>query len=62
LTQKQIANKRKIALRRYERLESGQRSLSGTSFRVGIMLCALLNIEPRQLLEAIEAVMAKNNL
>jgi transcriptional regulator with XRE-family HTH domain len=54
LTQRQIADECGITLRQYQRLESGQRSLSGTSFRVGMALCELLDIDPHRLLESTE--------
>ena len=46
LTQQEIANRAKINIRQYQRLESGERSLNSTSFRVGLNVCYALKIDP----------------
>ena len=50
LTQQQVADKAGILIRQYQRLESGERSLDSTSFRIGLNVCYALQIDPRFLL------------
>ena len=47
LTQQQVADKAGILIRQYQRLESGERSLDSTSFRIGLNVCHALQIDPR---------------
>ena len=47
LTQQQVADKAGILIRQYQRLESGERSLDSTSFRIGLNICHALQIDPR---------------
>ena len=47
LTQQQVADKAGILIRQYQRLESGERSLDSTSFRIGLNVCYALQIDPR---------------
>lgn len=46
LTQQQVADKANIQLRQYQRLESGERSLSGASMRIGLCVLAVLKLDP----------------
>ena len=46
LTQQQVADKAKIQLRQYQRLESGERSISSASMRIGLAVCAVLKLDP----------------
>ena len=52
LTQQQVADKAGILIRQYQRLESGERSLDSTSFRIGLNVCYALQIDPRFYCEA----------
>lgn len=46
LTQQQVANRAGVNIRQYQRLESNERSLTGTSFRIGLNICRALKIDP----------------
>lgn len=46
LTQQQVANKAKILLRQYQRLESGERNLTSASARIMLSVCAVLKLDP----------------
>ena len=46
LTQQEVADKAKIALRQYQRFESGERSMSSASLRIGLSICHVLKLEP----------------
>ena len=46
LTQQQVADKAKIQLRQYQRLESGERSFLGASARIMLSVCAVLKLDP----------------
>ena len=46
LTQQQVADRAGINIRQYQRLESNERSLAGTSFRIGLNICRALKIDP----------------
>lgn len=50
LTQSQVAEHCHITLRQYQRLESGERSLTSTSVHVGVAICDLLNLDIHELL------------
>ena len=52
LTQQQVADRAGILIRQYQRLESGERSLASTSFRIGLNVCYALQIVPRFYCEA----------
>ena len=52
LTQQQVADRAGILIRQYQRLESGERSLDSTSFRIGLNVCYALQIDPRFYCEA----------
>lgn len=40
LTQQQVADRAGIKLQQYQRLETGERHLSGCSMRIGLAICA----------------------
>ena len=46
LRQQDVADLAGIQLRQYTRLESGERSLSGVSMRIGLSVCAVLRLDP----------------
>lgn len=46
LTQLQVATAAGINLRQYQRLESGERTISGTSLRIGLAVCRALRLDP----------------
>lgn len=46
LTQQQVADKAKIQLRQYQRVESGERHITGASARIMLAICAVLKIDP----------------
>lgn len=46
LTQQQVANRAGINIRQYQRLETNERSLASTSFRIGLNICCALKINP----------------
>lgn len=46
LTQQQVADKAKIQLRQYQRVESGERHITGASGRIMLAICAVLKIDP----------------
>lgn len=52
LTQQQVADRAGFLIRQYQRLESGERSLDSTSFRIGLNVCYALQIDPRFYCEA----------
>lgn len=50
LTQQQVADKARIQLRQYQRLESGEQSVSGTSSRILFSVCQVLRLDPEFIL------------
>ena len=48
LTQQQVADRAKIQLRQYQRLESGERSIYGASFRIGLAVVEALELDPKR--------------
>lgn len=46
LTQQQVADKAKIQLRQYQRVESGERHIRGASARIMLAICVVLKIDP----------------
>ena len=46
LTQQQVADMAQIQLRQYQRLESGERSMGSASMRIGLAVCAVLELDP----------------
>ncbi len=53
LTQQQVADYAKIQLRQYQRLESGERSIYSSSFRIAISVCKALNLDPQRFIDCI---------
>lgn len=50
LTQQQVAEAAHIQIRQYQRLESGERNISGASMRIGLSVCAVLRLDPYRFL------------
>lgn len=50
MTQQQVADRAHIQLKQYQRLESGERTLSGCSMRIGLAVSAVLLLDPYDLL------------
>lgn len=46
MTQQEVATRAGIKLPQYQRLESGERQLSGCSMRIGLAICAVLLLDP----------------
>lgn len=46
MTQQQVADKAKIQLRQYQRLESEERSITSASARIMLSVCAALKLDP----------------
>ena len=46
MTQQEVANRAGIKLPQYQRIESGERQLSGCSMRIGLAICAVLLLDP----------------
>lgn len=46
LTQQDVADRAKINIRQYQRLENGERSIYSSSFRIGLNICHALKIDP----------------
>lgn len=46
LTQQEVANAAHIQIRQYQRLESGERSIRGSSLRIGLSICSALKLDP----------------
>ena len=46
LTQQQVADRAGIQLKQYQRLETGERHMSGCSMRIGLAVCAVLLLDP----------------
>lgn len=53
LSQQQVADKAKIQLRQYQRLESGERSIYGASFRIAISVCKALQLDPQRFIDGV---------
>ena len=49
-SQQEVAVLVGIQIRQYQRLEYGERSMSSTSMRLGLAVCAVLKIDPFQLI------------
>ncbi len=50
LTQQQVADRAGIKLQQYQRLETGERHLSGCSMRIGLAICAVLLLDPYEVI------------
>lgn len=46
MTQQQVADKAGIQLRQYQRLENGERNISGSSGRIMLSICEALKLDP----------------
>lgn len=46
MTQQQVADKANIQLRQYQRLESGERDITGSSGRIMLSICYALKLDP----------------
>lgn len=46
MTQQQVADVAHIQLRQYQRLESGERTMTGASMRIGLSICYVLKLDP----------------
>ena len=46
LTQQQVADMAHIRLRQYQRLESGERTITSASMRIGLSVCHVLKLDP----------------
>ena len=46
MTQQQVADAAHIQTRQYQRLENGERNISGASMRIGLSVCAVLKLDP----------------
>lgn len=53
LTQQEVANKARVQLRQYQRLESGERSIYGASFRIAISVCKALQLDPQRFIDGV---------
>lgn len=53
LTQQQVADRAKIQLRQYQRLETGERSIYGASFRIAISVCKALQLDPQRFIDSV---------
>lgn len=51
LTQHAVAEAAGINIRQYQRLESGERSMSSTSLRIGLAVCDVLKLDPHRFVE-----------
>ncbi|MCG9968679.1 helix-turn-helix domain-containing protein [Pelotomaculum terephthalicicum JT] len=49
LTQQQVADIASINIRQYQRFESGERRISGTSFRIGAAIADILELDVHEL-------------
>ena len=50
LTLQQVADMAGVQFSQYQRLESGERSLSGCSMRIGLAICAVLLLDPCEMI------------
>lgn len=48
MTQQEVADAAGILLRQYQRLESGERSMSSASLRIGLAVCDVLKLDPHR--------------
>ena len=51
LSQQQVADAAQIQLKQYQRIETGNRHISGCSMRVGLAVCAALLLDPLDFLD-----------
>lgn len=50
LTQRQVADMAGINVSQYQRFEAGEKYISGTSMRIGLAVCAVLMLDPYELI------------
>ena len=46
MTQQEVADAAKIQLRQYQRFERGERTMASASMRIGLSICAVLELDP----------------
>lgn len=46
MTQQQVADAAGIKITQYQNFESGRRSMSGASMRIGLSICRVLKLDP----------------
>lgn len=46
MTQAQVAEAAGIKVRQYQRFESGERTMAAASMRIGLSICAVLELDP----------------
>lgn len=51
LTQQEVADLAHVALRQYQRFESGERALSSSSLRIALAICDALRLDPHCFVE-----------
>lgn len=51
LSQQQVANRAGIDIRLYQRFESGERDISRATFRIGLAIADVLELDAHELLE-----------
>lgn len=49
LTQQQVADAASVNIRQYQKFESGERKISGTSFRIGVAIADILELDVHEL-------------
>ena len=49
LTQQQVADAASINIRQYQKFESGERGINGTSFRIGVAIADVLELDVHEL-------------
>ena len=54
MTQQAVADAAKITLRQYQRLESGERSMSSASLRIGLAVCDVLQLDPHRFVKPLD--------
>ena len=52
LTQEQAAMELSISLQQYQRYEYGERRFSNCPMRIGLRICALLELDPFEIIES----------
>ena len=50
LTQQQVSEMAGVQFSQYQRLESGERHLSGCSMRIGLAICSVLLLDPFEMI------------
>ena len=52
MSQRQVADSAGIQLRQYQRFESGERSMSSASLRIGLSICDVLKLDPHRFISS----------